>query len=341
MKVILLFGGKSEEYEISLRSAAAVLPALRSGHTPFPVGITREGKWYACPEASAETIREDRWQEGKLFPVTFDPNGSSFLFDGNRVFADCVFPLLHGTNGEDGRVQGLLDILGIPYVGCGTRTGALGMDKSAVKTLAASAGVPVARGLEVRAGELCDPRTVARVEEFLAYPLFVKPVLSGSSRGSGRVGNREELIPALRAACAFGGRAICEELIRGAEVEYALLERDGQLIGNTVGEIDPDAVFYDYDAKYKSHSSRIFIPARVGSRAMAKVREYGRRLFHLLGCRGLSRLDFFVRENGEVVFNEINTMPGFTDISMYPMLMHFEGLSLPEVLDVLLKDAIS
>ena len=340
MNVILLFGGKSEEYEISLRSAAAILPALSPEHTPLPVGITREGEWYACPDVTADAIREDRWQDGRLLPVSFAPNQRGFLFGGEPVQADCVFPVLHGTNGEDGRVQGLLELLAIPYVGCRALTGAIGMDKTVVKTMAAAAGIPVARGTEVRMAELSDPGIRERSEKTLSYPFFVKPVLSGSSRGSGRVTARDEMLPALYAACAFGGRALCEELICGAEVEYALLERDGQLFGNTVGEVDPDGAFYDYDAKYKSRASRIFIPARVGSRAMAKVREYGKRLFYLLGCRGLARIDFFVRQDGEVLFNEINTMPGFTDISMYPMLMHFAGLSLPEVVNVLLKNAV-
>ena len=173
------------------------------------------------------------------------------------------------------------------------------------------------------------------------YPIFIKPVSSGSSCGASAVFSREELSSALAAASSLGGTVLAEEYIEGAEVECGLIERGGALFGQAVGEIEPGNTFYDYETKYKSRTSRVFIPARIGCRAIETVREYAQKLFLAIGCRGLARLDFFVKKSGEVIFNEINTMPGFTDISMFPMLYKVVGLSLEPLIDVLLEEAVS
>ena len=337
MNVVLLFGGIGEEYEISLRSAATVLTLFPHSHQVFTVGISRTGEWYLT-EASPRAISMDTWREGAR-PVSLCPCTHSMMVDGEPIPCDVAFPLMHGGLYEGGGAAAILTALGIPYVGCPPLAGALAMDKVLSKVVAASLGIRVARGVCVSVHELADPGLAERLGEMLGYPLFVKPPAGGSSVGACRVDSPDMLASALSAAFLFGEVALCEEYVVGREVEFAILEDNGVLRGHEVGEVDPGAPFYDYDAKYRDRTSRIFIPARVPSASRAAVREAGRAIFRALGCRGLARVDFFVLESGEILFNEINTMPGFTDISMYPMLMSRLGLSLGEVVDVLLKNA--
>ncbi len=342
MKVALFFGGAGEEYAISLRSAEAVLSAFPKKHTVLPIGITTAGRWFACPDATPRDIGRDAWQGGRLLPVSFSPNQRALILGDTPSSFDCAFPLLHGRGGEDGSIQGLLDSCRIPYVGCGVRASAIGMDKVVSKVIAKEQGIPIAAFCTLHGKECRDP---AAAEEKikaagLSYPLFLKPVSSGSSVGASPINQREELPKALSAAASFGDAVLIEEYIEGCEVECALIERDGELFGRAVGEIEPGSRFYDYDTKYKSQTSRIFIPARLPCAKIAEVRGYAKRLFRAFGCRGLSRLDFFVKKNGEVVFNEINTMPGFTDISMFPMLMGVVGLSMCSLLETLLENAV-
>ena len=343
MNVALFFGGAGEEYEISLRSAAAVLSAFPKKHTVVPIGITREGDFFASPNAAPADISGDIWQKKEALPVGFLPNGRALLLGDTRFVPDCAFPLLHGKGGEDGRIQGLLECCRIPFVGCGVSASVTGMDKVACKRIAQSLGIPIAAFCSLSPEECRDPEAAAnKIEGALpAYPLFVKPVFSGSSCGASLVKKREELALALRTASSLGGAVLVEEYIEGAEVECGLIERGGALFGQAVGEIEPGNTFYDYETKYKSRTSRIFIPARIGCRAIETVREYAKALFLAIGCRGLSRLDFFVKKNGEVIFNEINTMPGFTDISMFPMLYKVVGLSMGALIDALLEEAVS
>ena len=338
MNVVLLFGGVSEEYEISLRSAAAILSAFPLTHTAIPVGIDREGGWYRT-SASPAAIAADAWRENAS-PILLDPCRHVLLDGDCPLSADVVFPLLHGGLGEGGGVAALLELLGLPYVGCRMLAGALALDKILAKRLAAAVGIPTARFLAVTAEELADPTLPDRLLATLGDRVFVKPVSGGSSVGASLVTERAGLLPALAAALAHGGCALCEEYIEGSEVETALLERDGELLVSTVGEIEAGAVFYDYNAKYCEKTSRIFIPARIPKEARARVREYAARLFRTLGCRGLSRVDFFVRSDGSVLFNEINTMPGFTDVSMYPRLFATAGLAMPELVSVLIENAV-
>ncbi len=343
MNVALFFGGAGEEYDISLRSASAVLSAFPKKHTVMPIGITREGDFFACSAATPADISGDAWQNKDPLPVRFSPNQRALLIGDEAFVPDCAFPLLHGRGGEDGRVQGLLDCCRIPYVGCGVFASVTGMDKVACKRIAQSVGIPVAAFCVLSPAD-CENTEAAteKIErELPAYPIFIKPVSSGSSFGASAVFSREELSAALSLASSLGGAVLAEEYIEGAEVEFALIERGGTLFGQAVGEIEPGNTFYDYETKYKSRTSRIFIPARVGCLAIEAVREYARTLFRAIGCRGLARLDFFVRKNGEVVFNEINTMPGFTDISMFPMLYKVVGLSMGQLIDTLLENAVS
>ena len=336
VNVVLLFGGDGAEYEISLRSAAAVLPHLSSRHTVRTVGIDRTGAWLLTA-TSPKAIAADAWQEGGI-PVTPHFGDHALLAGGAPIPCDVIFPLLHGGLGEGGGVAALLSLLSIPYVGCPPTAGMLGMDKRLAKRLAADAGIRVAAYRTVGRDELADPTLKGALGDALGYPMFVKPTSGGSSVGAARVDTEEGLLPALDSALLHSDTALCEEYIAGAEVELAILEREDGLFGTLVGEIDPGAPFYDYDAKYRDRSSRLFIPARISSAARREVAEAGHTLFRLFGCRGLARVDFFVRD-GEVIFNEINTMPGFTDISMYPRLLAAAGFPIGEVLDTLLVGA--
>ena len=337
MNVLLLFGGIGEEYEISLRSAAAVLTALPQSHTVFKVGIRRTGEWYLT-EATPSAIAADRWLEGAR-PVLLSPCAHALMVDGETIPCDAVLPILHGGLYEGGGAAAVCRALGIPFVGCPPLAGAIAMDKVLSKTVAASLGIRVAKWVTLTANDLSDPALADRLGEALGYPLFVKPSAGGSSVGACRVEAPEALIGALSTALLFGKTVLCEEYIVGREVEFAILEDEGALRGHEVGEIDPGAPFYDYDAKYRDRTSRIFIPARVPSASREAVRAAGRSVFRALGCRGLARVDFFVTEDGGIVFNEINTMPGFTDISMYPILLSRLGLSLGDVVGILLKNA--
>ena len=338
MNVVLLFGGVSEEYEISLRSAAAILSAFPAAHTVIPVGIDREGGWYRT-RALPTAIAADAWRESSL-PVLLDPVSHALRTEEGAIPADVVFPVLHGGAGEGGGVAALLDLLGIPYVGCRMTAGALALDKILTKEIAARGGIPTAPFVAVAASELSDPTLPDRLAATLGLPIFVKPSTGGSSVGASLVREADALLPAISEALAHGDRALCESYVAGAEVEVALLERDGTLYASTVGEIEAGAVFYDYNAKYRDHTSRLFIPARIPRAARALVKEYGARIFRLLGCRGLARADFFVKPSGEVLLNEVNTMPGFTSISMFPMLLHADGLPMQELINVLLENAV-
>ena len=338
VNVILLFGGDSEEYEISLRSAAACLRGMPAHHTVYPVGISRGGGWYLCV-ADAGAIEADTWHTGAV-PVTLDPCRHALLAAGEPIPCDTVLPMLHGGLGEGGGVAACLSLLGLAYVGCRPVAGAVAMDKLYTKILAEAAGIRVAPYRTVTKKEMDDPGLFDALQASLGLPIFVKPTSLGSSVGVGRVSTAAELSAALSLALSYGERALCERAIEGAEVELALIERGGELFGSVIGEVDPGAPFYHYNAKYRDKSFRIFIPARIPSGAARTLLSAGRTLFRLLGCRGLARLDFFVTAAGEVILNEVNTMPGFTDVSMFPGLLAAAGLSFGEVLDILLENSI-
>ena len=349
MTVAVLFGGASNEHDVSLRSARAVYLHLPKDVTPLLIGITREGAWYRY-SGSIDALANDAWLDDPslLAPLSVSLTEKGVLTepDGTRHTPSVIFPALHGQMCEDGRLQGLLDSVGIPYVGCGCAASVLGMDKVSAKIIAAQNGIPVADFLLVTRKELMKDggadAAVARIEKkFPAYPVFVKAVCSGSSVGAYRADDRAALTSALALAAEVDERVLVEEFVKGKEVECAVLQSKGVTHAFMPGEIDPCAEFYDYDTKYEADTARYYIPARISDASLSAVRSYAERIFTLLGCRHLSRVDFFVTEDERIIFNEINTLPGFTSISMYPKMCAHDGVDFDALIKVLIEEALS
>lgn len=349
LSVCVLFGGMSPEHEVSLRSAESVLNNLdASKYHIFPVGITKSGDWILYGGKDYSDLPSGRWLEcsenrkAAISPV----RGQGLLsFEGDCVVReriDVVFPVLHGENGEDGAMQGLMQLAGIPCVGPDVAASATCMDKTLTKLVAASAGIRQAAWQLVTRRDLQnDPEAALdAVEKRFSYPVFVKPAGTGSSVGVAKVKNREALLSALSNAAKFDSKVLVEEFINGHEVEVAVLGNESPA-ASICGEIDSGTEFYDYDAKYISDCARLYIPARIDDETAEKVREAAVKTYQALGCRGLSRVDFFVTyADSEVVFNEINTIPGFTSISMYPKLFEASGIPYSKLLDRLIELAM-
>ena len=348
LSVCILFGGISPEHEVSLRSAESVLNNIdHEKYNVFPVGITKDGDWilfggkdYSMLPAGTWPTCEDN-RRAAISPV----HGQGLLSFENdcvvRERIDVVFPVLHGAGGEDGAIQGLLEIAGIPYVGPGVSSSAACMDKCMTKLIADQADVVQAKWLLVtKSGYSRNSDAVAQqVEDTFEYPVFVKPAGTGSSVGVSKARDREGLLRALETALQFDCKVLVEEFIDGQEVECAILGNETPM-ASICGEIDSGADFYDYDAKYISDCSSLYIPARIEEAVQEQVRNTAVRIYEALGCRGLSRVDFFVKADGSVVFNEINTIPGFTSISMYPKLFEASGIPYSKLIDQLLELAM-
>ena len=349
LSVCVLFGGVSPEHEVSLRSAESVLRHMDpEKYNIFPVGITRDGDWVLFGGKDYSMLPKNTWldcpenRRAAISPV----RGQGLLsFEGDCVVReriDVVFPVLHGENGEDGSIQGLMQLAGIPCVGPLVAASATAMDKTLTKLVADHVGVRQAAWHLVTRRELQRDadKVLDAVEAKFAYPVFVKPAGTGSSVGVSKAKNREALREALDKAAAFDKKILVEEFIDGREVEVAVLGNDTPA-ASTCGEIDSGVEFYDYEAKYITDTSTLYIPARISEEASETVRETAVRIYEALGCRGLSRVDFFVTRDGEeVVFNEINTLPGFTSISMYPKLFEASGIAYGDLIDQLLQLAM-
>ncbi len=348
LNVCVLFGGMSPEHDVSLRSAEAVLNNLdKEKYTIFPVGITKAGQWILFGGSDYSVLPGGAWEaEPTNRPAVIAPAfGASILTISEegmvKEHLDVVFPVLHGENGEDGAMQGLLQLCGIPYVGPHVSASAVAMDKTLTKLVADKAGVTQAAWHLVRRGDL-DTRmeqTLDTLESRFAYPMFVKPSGTGSSVGVSKAIDREALALALSAAAEYDEKVLVEEFIRGAEVEVAVMGNANPM-ASVCGEIDSGADFYDYEAKYITDTSTSYIPARIDEAVAERVREAAVKIYSAIGCCGLSRVDFFVTEDNRVVFNEINTLPGFTSISMYPKLFDASGIPYSQLLDELLQLAM-
>ena len=348
LNVCILFGGISPEHEVSLRSAESVLNHIdKDKYNILPVGITKAGQWIYFAGTDYSMLPAQVWSTcpGSC-PAAISPvRGQGLLrFEGDTVKAtpiDVVFPVLHGENGEDGAMQGLLQMAGIPYVGPHVAPSAVAMDKTLTKLVIDKEGIPQAAWELVRAGELGEKMDaiVKTLEARFAYPMFVKPAGTGSSVGVSKAGDRETRKAAQTAAGKHDSKILVEECIKGKEVEVAVLG-NAEPVASVCGEIDSGAEFYDYDAKYVTDTSTAYIPARISEDLQTRIREAAVQVFRAVGCQGLSRVDFFATEDGNLVFNEINTIPGFTSISMYPKLFAASGLPYSKLIDELLKLAL-
>lgn len=340
MKTILvLFGGCSTEYEVSLHSAYAVLSHMDPArYTPLAVGITREGRWL-CYTGDLSRLEDDTWQQAAdCIPCTplVDRNAHALLLldgSGRRLSFDAVFPVLHGRNGEDGTVQGLFELAGVPVIGCGTLSSALCMDKDRAHQLAALTGIRVPRSRVFHPGDAFSQ--IAQAAKELGYPVFVKPVRAGSSFGITKVAGPEALPAAVEEAFRHDSAVILEETIPGFEVGCAVIGTRELLVGE-IDEIELSGGFFDFTEKYTLKTSAIHVPARVDPQTAQAVKQTAKVLYRALGCAGFARVDLFLTPQGKIVFNEINTIPGFTEHSRFPGMMQAAGMTFPEILDTIL-----
>ena len=345
LAVAVLFGGQSSEHEVSCMSVVNVVSAMdKEKYNVYIVGITREGRWLLVDDIAKVT--EDTWRESKIQAVLSpDPSDHGLLrMDGTqmcRIHIDVIFPVLHGMYGEDGTIQGLFELSRIPYVGCGVLASAVSMDKVYTKLIVDTLGIRQAKyvlitHLELKNMEDC----VRRVEEKLSYPVFVKPSKAGSSKGVSKAGNRTELAAGLLEAVKHDSKILVEETITGREIECAVLGGyDPKASG--VGEIlSADSALYSYEAKYFNADSRTDIHPDLPDGVYEEVREDAVRIFKAVDGYGLSRVDFFLeKDTNDIVFNEINTLPGFTVISMYPVLWEDKGVEKSSLIDRLIAQA--
>lgn len=349
LSVCILFGGISPEHEVSLRSAESVLKNIdKEKYNLFPVGITKEGDWILYGGKDYSDLPSGKWVDNpNNHRVAISPiRGQGLLtFEGDCVVReriDVVFPVLHGENGEDGSVQGLLQLAGIPYVGPHVAASAVAMDKTLTKLVVDHAGVTQAAWHLVRGSDMGSrmEATLDSLEKQFQYPMFVKPAGTGSSVGVSKAGSREDLEKALLAAGKFDDKVLVEEFIQGREIEVAVMGNESP-VASICGEIDSGADFYDYDAKYITDTSVAYVPARIPEDVAESVRDTAVKVYKAIGCQGLSRVDFFVTwQENRVVFNEINTLPGFTSISMYPKLFGASGIPYSQLIDQLLEFAL-
>ena len=349
LSVCILFGGISPEHDVSLRSAESVLNNIdHSKYNVIPVGITRDGDWIIFGGKDYSELPAGTWMNnpknnrGAISPV----RGQGLLrFEDDCVVReriDVVFPVMHGENCEDGAVQGLLQLAGIPYVGPHIAASAVSMDKTLTKLVVDQAGVPQAAWHLVRKHEVKNhmDHVIAALEKKFQYPMFVKPAGTGSSVGVSKAANREALDKALHDAAQFDEKILVEEFINGREIEVAVMGNSSP-VASCCGEIDSGAEFYDYEAKYVTDTSTAYVPARISEEVEEQVRELAVQVYSAIGCQGLSRVDFFVTyEDNRIVFNEINTLPGFTSISMYPKLFDASGIPYSQLIDELLQLAV-
>ena len=339
--IVVLFGGASSEYEVSLQSAYAVICSMdRNKYHPVMVGITREGQWFYFT-GKIEKIQNDTWHnETDCVPAVLSPDRTQHHLLVCRaqsipeaVPVDAVFPVLHGRNGEDGTVQGLAELAGIPLVGCGTLSSALCMDKDRAHKLVAAAGIEVPKSVvfcEENRGE-----ALQTVLSDFSLPFFVKPVRAGSSFGISRITEFSELEGAVDEAFSHDSEVIVEENIDGFEVGCAVMGINALTVGR-VDEIELSEGFFDFTEKYTLRSSRIHMPARIDEAKEKQIQETAKTIYRALGCSGFARVDMFLTPSGSIVFNEVNTIPGFTSHSRYPNMMKGIGMSFPRMLDRLI-----
>ena len=344
--VAVIFGGQSSEHEVSLNSASTIISNMdEEKYFIVPIGITKQGQWLIY-DGPVEHIKTGEWQKYST-PAIISPDAtqkSILKIVGGRIKeipVDVIFPVLHGKWGEDGTIQGLFEMAQIPYVGDGVLASSVSMDKVFTKIIADNANIQQAKYLWYYDYQLkqCD-EILNQIERELAYPCFIKPANAGSSVGISKAHNREELQKALHYAAQFDKKIIAEEFIDGREVECAVLGNENP-IASGVGEIFSAAEFYDYDAKYNNAASKTVVPADLPQEITDKIREIAVAVFKAVEGSGLARVDFLIqKDTNRIIFNELNTLPGFTSISMYPMLWEAEGKTKKMLIDELITFAL-
>jgi len=344
LRVGILFGGRSGEHEVSLASAASVIRGLDPDkYEPVPIGISKEGHWLIG--SAAQKMLPEVLKGGSRVMMTADPTDAALVKldgSGGGQRLDVVFPVMHGTFGEDGTIQGLLDLAGLPFVGAGVLGSAIGMDKDVSKRLLQVAKIPVVPWLTVHRHEWeNNPEGIqSTIELKFGYPVFVKPATLGSSVGMTKVHSRAELAPALNLACEFAMKILVEESVIAREIEVSVLGNHDPK-ASIPGEIVPHREFYDYAAKYLEEGTKLIIPADLKPVHAAKIQKYAVDAFRALELSGMARVDFFLeRKGGKIYLNEVNTIPGFTSISMYPKLWEASGIPFRELIDKLIELAL-
>ena len=326
-KVLILFGGNSSEHFVSCKSASSIASNMdKDLFTYEMVGITKENKWYKYRD-DFELLENGDWQNAKKEEILN-------IIEYVKTF-DVVFPMLHGTNGEDGKLQGMLSLFAIPYVGCKTLASAIGMDKDMSKVVFDNLKIP-----QVPYIVLEEDSSLERVVEKINFPAIVKPANGGSSIGIQMASSKEKLKSAIEEAKKFDKKIIVEKFIKMRELECAVLEKDGELIISQIGEIKSANLFYDYEAKYVNKKSKTIISKDLPEEVIKKIQDYAEQIFRRMYCNGYARIDFFYEEETKNIYiNEINTIPGFTSISMYPELIKNEGISYQELITILIENA--
>lgn len=337
--LLIIFGGKSGEHEVSCISAKSVLENIsKDKYNIIKVGITKEGNWYKT-DCTPEEIGSGKWTEMEKTKAVLspDPSDHGLVTADGIINVDVIFPVMHGDYCEDGCIQGLFEMSGIPYVGPGVLSSSVGMDKAATKLFADFEGLPQAQWLVLNPPY--SDKMLKQIREKFSYPIFVKPCNAGSSLGASKVHNEAEFKAAFEEAAKIDSKILCEEYINAREVECAVLGNEDAR-ASVLGEIIPSNEFYDYKAKYIDNKSGFAVPAALPEETTAAISDYAVRIFKALGCRGLSRVDFFVdKVTGKIYFNEINTLPGFTSISMYPKLWENTGVKYADLIDKLIEYA--
>lgn len=344
LKIAVIFGGCSPEYDISLQSAHAVIRHMdQTKYTPVLIGITKQGDWY-CYNGDIEKIASDTWQAcNACTPAAISPDHSAhalLIYTDNKVEKipiDAAFPVLHGQNGEDGTVQGIFTLAGIPVIGCGVLSSALCMDKDRAHKLVGQAGVSVPRSYVVRKNT--DRGIVLSKANEIGYPLFVKPVKAGSSFGITKVFQSLDLPAAIEFAFTFDDQVIIEENISGFEVGCAIIGSDILTVGE-IDEIELADNFFNFTEKYTLKTSSIHVPARISADTAARIRETAQAIYKILDCSGFARVDMFVSDCGKIVFNEVNTIPGFTAHSRFPNMLKAIGMSFEEIISYVINQAV-
>ena len=358
MKVAVLFGGKSGEHEVSLVSASSIVRNIdEKQHEIILIGITKTGKWFMQASSQIKKLKTNSTanlyiEEDSNKLISIMPGGGKsggLLCNGTQLKIDIILPILHGTFGEDGHLQGLLEMADIPYCGCGTMASSLTMDKEKTKQVWEDAGLTVVPYIS-----MCKPGRIENdefeeyadsAEEYFGYPMFVKPCCAGSSVGANRAENRIELKAAVEEAFKWDEKIVIEKCINAREIECAVTGNicatsdDTEITAYSLGEIAPSHKFYDYDAKYNDpEGAKLLIPAQLDEETTQEIQGIAGMAFGVLGCSGLSRVDFFIdKDDGKIYLNEINTMPGFTSISMFPKLCENAGLDFTALLELIIK----